>query len=107
MQQIRLKAALLAAFLMAGTGAAALATTAETTPAPPDENTIIKEYEFTTQERPFVYNMAPKTYNDKGRVYALTGDIEYELIRENELFSEEAKEFTRTETKQGAPKSIE
>lgn len=98
MQRMPFKVAILAAFLIAGTLPAAAS---QATPEPPDENTIIKEYEFTTQERPFVYNMAPKTYNEAGREYVLQGDIAYELISETELFTEEAKEFTRSESKQG------
>lgn len=67
----------------------------------PDENTIIKEVEFTTTVKPFVYTLAQKSIREKNREYFLQGDILYTLMDEQPLLVDESKEFTRTQTKQG------
>lgn len=98
----RLSALLAAAFLLVFSSVA-LATTPTPTPTPTptsDENTIIKEHEFTTTEKPFVFNVAPKSIREKNREFFLQAEIEYELISETELFKDEAKEFSKQQNKQ-------
>ena len=93
-------AVVLAAFLWAIQGMTAFAANRIEVPEP-DENTLIKEYEFTTTEKPFVYNLAQKSIREKNREYFLQGDIEYTLLSEQDVFSEEAKEFNKTESRSG------
>lgn len=71
-------------------------------PSPtPDENTLIKEVEFTTTIKPFSYTLAQKSIREKNREYFLQDDISYTVMDEQQLYVDEAKEFTRTQSKQG------
>ena len=66
-----------------------------------DADTIVKSYEFTALERPFVYSGAPQKVTIEGREYTKVTDSEqYFLKSEGVHYETEKKDFTQTVEKQ-------